>query len=357
MTPPPTAQETLQLTFGEKLDCAIKVGGGVTAALGALVCYPFLSKSNKHPVLFQHVVYTLARNLTSNFTIRQMRATGATTEAVYNALAAKHNFAPNTVTIDEDGTKAYWLGDTTAKKVLLWLHSGGYCCHQAPQELDICWHYHQISEGKLAVLVLDYDLAPEHPYPRQLSQAARALQYLLSNGRSPSEIIIGGGSAGGHLCLALLGHLSHPHPNPTVPAITLPAPLDGFLLISPGVSLDGREPPAPALDSISSVGTGKWGAAYRGGVDFDPYNSPVSANAEWWKNPKAKNILFVAGADEILATNIKETSDKMKSVYPETETLFAVGESHMAAVFGAIIGTKEQSESAIFVDSWLKRII
>lgn len=60
-------------------------------------------------------------------------------------------------------------------------------------------------------IILEYALAPEHPYPAQIIQSVAALSYLLTDlSLSPSDIILAGDSAGGQLVGALLAHLAKP---------------------------------------------------------------------------------------------------------------------------------------------------
>jgi acetyl esterase/lipase len=86
--------------------------------------------------------------------------------------------------------------------VLLYLHGGGYV-------LGSC-HSHRALVSRLALacgvqaLVLDYRLAPEHPFPAGLDDAVAVYQALLADGLDPRRIIIGGDSAGGGLSLATL---------------------------------------------------------------------------------------------------------------------------------------------------------
>jgi acetyl esterase/lipase len=61
------------------------------------------------------------------------------------------------------------------------------------------------------------------------------LSYLITKiGRSPYDILISGGSAGGNLAVAVLSHIPHPHPD--VAPIKLQQPLLGTMLYSPWVS-------------------------------------------------------------------------------------------------------------------------
>jgi acetyl esterase/lipase len=54
------------------------------------------------------------------------------------------------------------------------------------------------------VLVLDYRLAPEHPFPAAVDDTISAFRWLVKEGYSQSRIVIGGDSAGGGLTLQAL---------------------------------------------------------------------------------------------------------------------------------------------------------
>jgi acetyl esterase/lipase len=54
------------------------------------------------------------------------------------------------------------------------------------------------------VLLIDYRLAPEHPFPAAVDDATAAYRWLLSSGADPSHMVIAGDSAGGGLTVATL---------------------------------------------------------------------------------------------------------------------------------------------------------
>ena len=56
----------------------------------------------------------------------------------------------------------------------------------------------------IGAFVLDYRLAPEHPFPAALDDSVAAYGWLLAQGFSSSKIVFAGDSAGGGLCLATL---------------------------------------------------------------------------------------------------------------------------------------------------------
>jgi hypothetical protein len=56
----------------------------------------------------------------------------------------------------------------------------------------------------------------------------------------------------------------------------------------------------------------QWSSAFTGtsyphkkGTDTDEYNEPVNTNVEWWKDLPIKEVLIVAGGDEVLLDGVK----------------------------------------------------
>jgi acetyl esterase/lipase len=89
-----------------------------------------------------------------------------------------------------------------AKGLYLHLHGGGWILGD-PTMGDLS-NEHLATDFGLAVLSVDYRLAPEHPYPAGPDDCEAAARWLLEKG--PSEfgaerMFIGGESAGGHLSL------------------------------------------------------------------------------------------------------------------------------------------------------------
>ncbi|UNK80946.1 alpha/beta hydrolase [Sphingopyxis granuli] len=89
-----------------------------------------------------------------------------------------------------------------AGKALLYHHGGGYAFGSALS------HRHLVSRIASAAGVvaynMDYALAPENPYPAALDDAMNAWQFVVDEGFSPDDIVVGGESAGGNLTLALV---------------------------------------------------------------------------------------------------------------------------------------------------------
>ncbi len=89
--------------------------------------------------------------------------------------------------------------------VMLYLHGGGFILGSLESHDDICA---EIAEGAgVAVVAVDYRLAPEHPFPAAFDDCDAVLEALPKladiSGFKAGKTIIGGDSAGGNLAAAL----------------------------------------------------------------------------------------------------------------------------------------------------------
>jgi len=89
---------------------------------------------------------------------------------------------------------------------LLYLHGGGFVSGSGGFYLTLAAHIS--AAARCAVLLPDYRLAPEHPFPAGLEDCVSAHEWLLANGPSgpgaARATFIAGDSAGGSLTLATL---------------------------------------------------------------------------------------------------------------------------------------------------------
>ena len=106
--------------------------------------------------------------------------------------------------INMEGIQAEWLipfpSSAHSEKVILYLHGGGYVTGSIEDHRMMCGLLANATGVK--VLIPEYRLAPEHPFPAALDDALKVYQWLLDQGYSSTNMIIAGDSAGGGLSIA-----------------------------------------------------------------------------------------------------------------------------------------------------------
>jgi epsilon-lactone hydrolase len=142
-------------------------------------------------------------------------------------------FAPpadlRTERVSAGGVAAEWVvtPEARADRVVLYLHGGGYCIGSINTHRDLASRLSRAAQAR--VLVLDYRLAPEHPFPAAVDDATSAYRWLLAGGTPARHTVIAGDSAGGGLTVATLVALRD---------AAQPLPAAGVCL-SPWVDLEG----------------------------------------------------------------------------------------------------------------------
>ena len=84
--------------------------------------------------------------------------------------------------------------------VLLYMHGGGWVFGRGDQQDESLWEI--ATQCNVATVSVDYRLAPEHPYPAGPDDCEAAAVWAVEQARAEfgtDRIVIGGGSAGGHL--------------------------------------------------------------------------------------------------------------------------------------------------------------
>jgi acetyl esterase/lipase len=88
------------------------------------------------------------------------------------------------------------------EKVILYFHGGGFISGSCDTYRDLVSRISKASG--VQVLTIDYRLAPEYQYPAANDDCLLAYKWLLGNGYSAGNIILGGDSVGGSLVLMTL---------------------------------------------------------------------------------------------------------------------------------------------------------
>jgi len=212
-----------------------------------------------------------------------------------------------TVRVDAGGVPADSITRPASlhHRYVLYLHGGGYRVGSPVTYRHFTW---RMADAACAcVLIIDYRLAPEHPFPAALDDALAAYRWLLR--QDPKKIVVMGDSAGGGLALALLMKLRDEGLPLPAAAVALSPWTD---LALTGASLAQNA----AADPMLNAGDLPQAAAdYLAGADpRDPYVSPL------YGDPAGlPPVLIQVGGDEILRDDAVRMANKLRAANPRTE--------------------------------------
>ncbi len=199
------------------------------------------------------------------------------------------------VPVDIDGMAAEGLvpqGYDESRQIL-YLHGGGYVIGSPRSHRPMAARL--AAEAGCPILVPDYRMGPENPFPAAVEDGVKAWKHLLDGGLDPARMVIAGDSAGGGLTLATALALRD---------AGLPQPA-GLFCISPwanlrqvGMAYDKVQ----QLDPMISVpGLNEFAAAYLNGADpAHPHASPALGDF----TGIAPILIHVSGAEVLMSDSI-----------------------------------------------------
>jgi monoterpene epsilon-lactone hydrolase len=176
--------------------------------------------------------------------------------------------------IDVGGVPSEWVrpgGAVARDACVLYLHGGGYVIGSCNTHRALASHL--AGRSGLPVLVVDYRLGPEHPYPAAVDDALTAYEWLLAEGFEPDRIVVAGDSAGGGLTLATL--LALRDRGRPLPALGVPiSPWTDLTLTGESMTSMAEHDPM-----VTRPGLQRMADWYTGGADpKDPLVSPLFAD-------------------------------------------------------------------------------
>jgi len=198
-----------------------------------------------------------------------------------------------------------WINtpESVKDRVVLYLHGGGYVIGSINTHKGLGYRISRASKSR--ILLIDYRLAPEHPYPAALEDSVAVYKWLIDEeGIDPQNIVISGDSAGGGLTAATLLKLRDT-------GVALPA---GGVLLSPWTDLDLTGDSIKTkrrLDPIvDASGLHFMANLYIGDEEpNNPYISPIYADLK-----DLPPILVQVGSAEVLLDDSTRFAEKAKSV-------------------------------------------
>lgn len=106
--------------------------------------------------------------------------------------------------IDADGVAAEWIipSGISSSHVILYLHGGAFV--MGLNNMHRAFAARLAAASGAQVLLIEYRLAPEYPFPAALDDALAAYRWLLRHKNSSQQIVIAGSSAGGNLTLTTM---------------------------------------------------------------------------------------------------------------------------------------------------------
>jgi acetyl esterase/lipase len=218
-------------------------------------------------------------------TIEEMRA------GMEQMMAVPADPAIQATPVSANGVPAEWVSVPAADegRVILYLHGGGYVLGSPNTHRDLAGRLARAAGGR--ALVIDYRLAPEHPFPAAVEDAVTAYRWILDQGTPPAATAIAGDSAGGGLTAATLVAIRER-------GLPMPA---AAVLISPWTDLALTGESMTTRKSIDPMIPGPEGVAfmrdaYLAGADpKTPLASPLYADLTG-----LPPLLIQVGTDEVL---------------------------------------------------------
>jgi len=229
---------------------------------------------------------TTKRSLKIDADIAALRAKHKEMDARFGKIDPEVRHTP----VDAGGVAAEWLDApaSSTERVLLYFHGGAFM-FRLPRT-----HAHLVAgwsrQLKARVLMVDYRLAPEHPFPAAPDDCHAAYRWLLSQGVAPANVVLGGDSAGGNLVLAVL-HRIKSAGEPMPRCAVLLSPFVDFTLSGESLIRNERADPLFTLRGLAAL------RAHYAPADrfLDPALSPLFGDFTG-----LPPLLFQAGSSEML---------------------------------------------------------
>jgi acetyl esterase/lipase len=198
---------------------------------------------------------------------------------------------------------AEWICAKNAREdmVVLYLHGGGYNVGSPNTHRELAANISMASGAK--VLLPDYRLAPEHPFPSALEDATAVYRWLLDAGLTGKKIAIVGDSAGGGLSIAT--SISLRDTGAPLPAsIVCLSPWTDLELSGNSIKTHAEIDPMVNLQSLKIMASN-----YIGDADpRSPLISPIHADLKG-----ISPLLIHVGSDEMLLDDSTRIAEKAKN--------------------------------------------
>jgi acetyl esterase/lipase len=238
---------------------------------------------------------TIKRSWHPHLRIEDIRRRVATNDARYARRAPQCPVEPVSIA----NLSGHWFGEPELGRrhgTMLYFHGGAWCLHLPT--VYAAWAATLSRATNLRVLLVEYRLAPEHPFPAGVEDCFGVYQALLEGGQTPN--VVAGDSAGGSLALVTLQR-ARDAALPLPKCAVLLSPSTDLTYRSPSVRYNADEDPmfsASATDLLPDL--------YCPGLSRDhAWLSPLFG--AWHGLPP---LYFLAGSTEILLDDSVRAYDR-----------------------------------------------
>lgn len=206
------------------------------------------------------------------------------------------------------GVPAEWIlpADQQPTRTVLFLHGGSFHAGSIVSHRTLAGNVALAAEAR--VLLIDYRLAPEHPFPAAIDDSLAAYEWLLGQRVAPARLVVAGDSAGGSLMLSLLTQLRDRRlPLPAAAVCLSPAP--DLTFSSPSWTFNARKD--LMLDARKERRAVE---IYLAGTDpYDPLASPAFADLHG-----LPPLLIQIGSKELLLSDAERLAEKARAAGVDT---------------------------------------
>ncbi|MFF4902686.1 alpha/beta hydrolase fold domain-containing protein [Streptomyces sp. NPDC001068] len=243
---------------------------------------------------------------------------------------------PGTVTKPLGFADGTWVSapGPEPQRVVLHLHGGAYRLGSPDTHLETAARIAAAAHARVALL--DYPLAPEHPFPAALDAAQSACTALLG-ATSPGCLAITGESAGGGLALATLLRLrDQKHPLPACAAVL--SPWVDLRVGSPSMAERAHRDPFLTQAQLQTAAAEYLADAGPG----NPYASPLLGDLSG-----LPPLLVQVGTEEILHDEALALHRRAEQAGVDSQLMIFPGAPHIWQHFASFLPQAQQAISAV----------